>query len=387
MTKPENLPFDQFQRYSTAAELIGLFSGSGPLQIIELGAGSHQNLRAFIPEADLVMVDKEIAQADAESGAIVKGDATDLDFADDSADVVVCLDVLEHVAEELRASLIGESYRIARRAVILAFPCGAESTARAERQANAVWRKYFGQDYPWLREHFANGLPEPGRVAEMARELTPYVCSFGHGSLKYWLPMMQLHFLKEACPAFAPTVSELDFIYNRHISGTDTVPRAYRAFVVLVKDESDHDKVSSHIRDRGPASSGEPLDIAPLLGKLYEAGDRLVETEIKLREDSKVAQREIQGLLDRNLALEAVAAENDRLLAVLSQSVAERDRDIAALNEALAALKETNAGLNETVAELRSLLDRVLGSTTWRITAPLRAAVSWLRRLNIFVGI
>src|SRR5271155_5182490 len=48
--------------------------------------------------------------------------ATDLPFGDNSFDAVVASDVLEHIPPELRATVISEALRVARKLVIFGFP-------------------------------------------------------------------------------------------------------------------------------------------------------------------------------------------------------------------------------------------------------------------------
>ncbi len=52
----------------------------------------------------------------------VKGDVTDLQFADNSFDFVLCVEVLEHIKESLLENACNEIARVARNAVVIGVP-------------------------------------------------------------------------------------------------------------------------------------------------------------------------------------------------------------------------------------------------------------------------
>jgi SAM-dependent methyltransferase len=96
----------------------------------------------------------------------VEGDVRALPFGDASFDVVVAVDVLEHVEPADRAVALREMARVARRRVVVAAPAG-EAALRSDRQLAAS----LASPPPWLEEHLANGLPEPEDLAGPLRAL------------------------------------------------------------------------------------------------------------------------------------------------------------------------------------------------------------------------
>jgi SAM-dependent methyltransferase len=89
----------------------------------------------------------------------VLGDVRRLPFPDDSFDVVVALDLLEHLAPADRPIALSELGRVARRRVIAAAPAGA-AALEADRELAAGLRS----PPPWLHEHLANGFPYPDDI-------------------------------------------------------------------------------------------------------------------------------------------------------------------------------------------------------------------------------
>jgi hypothetical protein len=94
------------------------------------------------------------------SATRVVGDVRALPFEDRSFDVVLALDLLEHVPHADRAKALDELGRVARRRVIVAAPAGTDAYAADERLAASL-RRVPG----WLTEHLDNGLPFPEDLA------------------------------------------------------------------------------------------------------------------------------------------------------------------------------------------------------------------------------
>jgi len=69
-------------------------------------------------------------------------------------DLVVCMDVLEHIPREARPWLVDELFRVAGRRgwVFVGAPCGPAVRA-LESRANQRYRERTGRDHPWLSEH------------------------------------------------------------------------------------------------------------------------------------------------------------------------------------------------------------------------------------------
>jgi hypothetical protein len=88
---------------------------------------------------------------------------------DASYDVVLAIDFLEHVPCEMRPRAIAELIRIARRTLILGFPCGEKARATDERWHAALVRKR--QPVPdWLEEHVRYVIPQADDVFAILRE-------------------------------------------------------------------------------------------------------------------------------------------------------------------------------------------------------------------------
>lgn len=86
-------------------------------------------------------------------------DGKKLPFKNQSFDVVVCVDVLEHVAKKDRMSLIKEMLRVSRKKLICSAPMGTKEHITAEKELyQAVSDK---KQVAFLQDHIKHGLPSP----------------------------------------------------------------------------------------------------------------------------------------------------------------------------------------------------------------------------------
>jgi hypothetical protein len=86
--------------------------------------------------------------------------AADLPLADESFDIVLASDMLEHIPPDLREKVIREAIRVAKRLVIFGFPSG--TSAHASDKALKEYYVSRNMQVPaWLEEHMEAAFPEP----------------------------------------------------------------------------------------------------------------------------------------------------------------------------------------------------------------------------------
>lgn len=163
---------NQLARYSAVVPLIEEIAGA---TLLEVGSGSEGIARFAAPRWSLTVCDRDFTDYGAvevpEDGLRrIEGDVTDLPFADREFDVVLALDLLEHIPIESRGRALSELARVTGRRLIAGCPCG-EGALRADRMLARYYDMQPRSTPPWLIEHLENGFPD----AETLREsLTPF---------------------------------------------------------------------------------------------------------------------------------------------------------------------------------------------------------------------
>ncbi len=149
------------ERYETLLEV-----GSGPI-----GVSIHT-------KKNVTGVDLDTGGPHFPNMKMVKGDATALPFADASFDLVIALDVLEHMPRAMRAKAVAEALRVAKKRVYVGCPCGPvarEWEAKVYRRLQeriAAWNgkpedlEKFKKRFWYLVEHTQNVLPDRGDLVE-----------------------------------------------------------------------------------------------------------------------------------------------------------------------------------------------------------------------------
>ena len=84
-------------------------------------------------------------------------------------DVLVCIDVLEHVPKNNRHDLIVEMLRVTKETLIISAPYGSEAHIETEKQlAEDLHKKK--HDVTFLKEHIKIGLPSPEEVTTWKKD-------------------------------------------------------------------------------------------------------------------------------------------------------------------------------------------------------------------------
>jgi ubiquinone/menaquinone biosynthesis C-methylase UbiE len=143
-----------------------------PARILEVGSG-WQGMGPYVAR-NFVGCDPCLTSANRPRGkaffmAPVSGSACDLPFKSATFDLVVCLDMLEHIPAPLRQQAVVELERVTRGTLILGFPQGRRWARWEER--TAVWYQWTGRPVPeWLAEHFSLGLPSERFLPRVLKE-------------------------------------------------------------------------------------------------------------------------------------------------------------------------------------------------------------------------
>jgi len=237
----KNIAFDQYQRYKTIQLIVDKIKDcceGEHLNILEIGANEHKNLEKFLPEANIRYSDMSLPESLIDDPQYFIADATNLkDISDDSYDIVIALDVFEHISKEKRQSFVSEISRVSKYAAIFCFPFAAPHVMRAESRANEYFKAISGQDHIWLVEHIKYGLPNLQETEEYIKTTGLPYYNFEHGDTALWEILMCSHLYTVFVPQIVPYKAEIDAYYNENLYYKDKSDNNYRAFFILGKNQ------------------------------------------------------------------------------------------------------------------------------------------------------
>jgi predicted SAM-dependent methyltransferase len=149
-------------RYLPVVDEIKALKGQTP-SILEVGCGP----RGITPYLRRRVVGLDVTFGPDKSPLItaVQGVCSELPFEDKSFDVVVSVDMMEHVPAELRIACVAEMVRVAKRKVVIAVPVDKASEAH-DAKLDALYEEVHGQRHPFLVEHAENSLPSDKSMQE-----------------------------------------------------------------------------------------------------------------------------------------------------------------------------------------------------------------------------
>jgi hypothetical protein len=150
------LPPDTWERHLLISEL------AGPTRTVLDVGGVTGQLSLFMPAADITTLNVGNEDAD------VHFDGLTIPYPDDSFELAVSLDVLEHIDRPDRSRHIEELARVASRQLILCCPLGTPEHIEAEHELSEWYRDTISSDHRFLSEHLEKGLPTEGELTEMA---------------------------------------------------------------------------------------------------------------------------------------------------------------------------------------------------------------------------
>lgn len=220
---------DLYQRYRLVEELIFTKrSNSNGIQILEVG-GLEGFSKLFLKKNTVIL---NLNQGD------VIGSGLSLPFKDNSFDVAVSLDTLEHIPENQRETFIREIVRVGGETVVIGAPFKDPSIVRAEKLVNKFHYLLFNTDEPNLAEHRTMGLPVRSILENALKELKLKYKVYVNGYLQRWVVYMKLRLVLFRIPIirFLRFPDKLfNIIYNLVFYRIDNSPPSYRQVYIIRK--------------------------------------------------------------------------------------------------------------------------------------------------------
>lgn len=232
-------PFDQYQRYKNVEEIINRLRKKGQsFKILEVGANEHRNLEVFLPDDTITYLDIQLPEHLMNDPQYILGDATNMEFEDNTFDIIVAMDVFEHIFPEQRQSFIRELQRVSQEFFVITAPFDSDKVRAAEKRLNTLYRSIYNEGYIWLEEHYINGLPILEELTQFLIEQNIKYNVLSHGNVDIWERMMSIHFFAVLDSRMTEYRKLIDRFYNENIYSIDYISDSYRKIVVCYTNES-----------------------------------------------------------------------------------------------------------------------------------------------------
>jgi SAM-dependent methyltransferase len=158
-------------RFEPVLELI---LSAGPAgTVLDVGSGSEGITTLLPPSWQGTALDADFTDYAPAAGSPLLGpgqmlgDVRSMPFDDRIFDVVIAVDLLEHVPPLDRQRAVSEICRVSRRRAVIACPVGEAALAADQRLAERMSAR--GRPVPgWLAEHLDHGFPEIRTITDAA---------------------------------------------------------------------------------------------------------------------------------------------------------------------------------------------------------------------------
>lgn len=314
------LPFDQYQRYATAARVVEALGGVEGKTVLDVG-GAPGFMEVFFPGAQVAIVDRYGSH----SGNFIVADGARLPFDDDAFDVVLTLDVLEHILPPFRAPFLSELRRVARDYVVLSAPHATDGVQLAEAALQSFVTVRFGEVFGTLQEHSDNGLPRIEDTLEALGADDWHAARLPSGYLPRWLLGMLFH--HELLAVGMPELPQLHRFYNERQSLLDNAEPSYRQVVVASARRTPAELDALVASLRSPDAS---TDTQVTLGAI---GAAVLGARLRTTGAVAALEQEAGRLRDELTTARTVIADREAHTISLRQQLASAEAEIARLRE------------------------------------------------------
>ena len=147
------MPLDLAIRYAPIVEFV---RRQRPASILEVGSGVH-GIAYYLEDLSIVGTDVKFRERPQNNMRAVASSAEALPFHDRSFDLVISSDMMEHLPAAIRADVVKEMLRVARRHLVIGFPSGLIAQRHDFQLRRALQKK--GMTLNWLEEHVQHEYP------------------------------------------------------------------------------------------------------------------------------------------------------------------------------------------------------------------------------------
>lgn len=160
--------YDIRVRYAPVVRAVRRQNPAKDWTVLDVGCG-ELGIAPWLVGWSVTALDQSACVRLAPAARVLRGSATRLPFHDRSWDVVICVDVLEHLSPGDRVLALQELMRVVRRLLIVAHPAGERARLADERFRDAFGSPPSGAP-SWLQEHLVHPHPDEDLVLGFLKE-------------------------------------------------------------------------------------------------------------------------------------------------------------------------------------------------------------------------
>jgi hypothetical protein len=213
------LPFDQYQPYRVAADLVGRLEIPASGTVVDVGGGPGL-VEAFFPDHEVAAVGSDEL-------------SSPLPFADRSFAVGLALDTLEHLGREARTPFLMELRRVCD-VIVLSAPFATPAVALAENALCEFALERLGASVPSRPASAEHRLPDLEATVSAMEAEEWATATLPSGYLPRWLVGMVLR--HELLASGLGELPRLNTFYNTIVGPYDCREPAYRHVLLAARE-------------------------------------------------------------------------------------------------------------------------------------------------------
>lgn len=153
---------DSYERHKAVADFIEA-NHPGSCKILDVGGERRLTTNSLA----LFLRNKRVDTLNVNAKTDIQVNGVTLPLEDKSYDIVVSIDTIEHIPKEDRQKSIEEYCRVSSKYVIVTAPLGSDLQYESEVRLNEEYKRLFGIEHHYLKEHLAYGDPSREEIDDL----------------------------------------------------------------------------------------------------------------------------------------------------------------------------------------------------------------------------